>query len=72
LHLIVDHLSNQDNVKLLTEAGEQDLLNIIESDDKNTLKVEEPKVETVKEELYRFISNNCTCNRLRCWGRVLF
>lgn len=50
LHLIVDHSSNQDNVRLLTEVGEQDLLNMIESDDKNTLKVEEPKKEEVKKE----------------------
>ena len=45
MHLIVDHSSNQDNVRLLTEVGEQDLLNMIESEDKNTIKVEEPKKE---------------------------
>ncbi|MBU5669278.1 DUF4366 domain-containing protein [Peptoniphilus sp. MSJ-1] len=50
LHLIVDHSSSQDNVRLLTEVGEQDLLNMIESEDKNTLKVEEPKKEEVKKE----------------------
>ena len=50
MHLIVDHSSNQDNVRLLTEVGEQDLLNMIESEDKNTLKVEEPKKEEVKKE----------------------
>ncbi|HGA1573733.1 TPA: CD1107 family mobile element protein [Streptococcus agalactiae] len=50
MHLIVDHSSNQDNVKLLTEVGEQDLLNMIESEDKNTIKVEEPKKEEVKKE----------------------
>ena len=49
-HLIVDHSSNQDNVRLLTEVGEQDLLNMIESEDKNTIKVEEPKKEEVKKE----------------------
>lgn len=50
MHLIVDHSSNQDNVRLLAEVGEQDLLNMIESEDKNTIKVEEPKKEEVKKE----------------------
>ena len=50
MHLIVDHSSNQNNVRLLTEVGEQDLLNMIESEDKNTIKVEEPKKEEVKKE----------------------
>lgn len=50
MHLIVDHSSNQENVRLLTEVGEQDLLNMIESEDKNTIKVEEPKKEEVKKE----------------------
>ena len=50
MHLIVDHSSNQDNVRLLTEVGEQDLLNMIESEDKNTVKLEEPKKEEVKKE----------------------
>ena len=50
MHLIVDHSSNQDNVRLLTEVGEQDLLNMIESENKNTIKVEEPKKEEVKKE----------------------
>ncbi|HES6087568.1 TPA: DUF4366 domain-containing protein [Streptococcus pyogenes] len=50
MHLIVDHSSNQDNVRLLTEVGEQDLLNMIESEYKNTIKVEEPKKEEVKKE----------------------
>lgn len=50
MHLIVDHSSNQDNVRLLTEVGEQDLLNMIESEDKNTIKVEEPKKEEVKKQ----------------------
>ena len=50
MHLIVDHSSNQDNVRLLTEVGEQDLLNMIESEDKNTIKAEEPKKEEVKKE----------------------
>lgn len=34
----------------MTEVGEQDLLNMIESEDKNTIKVEEPKKEEVKKE----------------------
>jgi len=50
MHLIVDHSSNQDNVRLLTEVGEQDLLNMIESEAKNTIKIEEPKKEEVKKE----------------------
>lgn len=50
MHLIVDHSSNKDNVRLLTEVGEQDLLNMIESEDRNTIKVEEPKKEEVKKE----------------------
>ncbi|MDU2897289.1 MAG: DUF4366 domain-containing protein, partial [Finegoldia magna] len=50
MHLIVDHSENQENVQLLTEVGEQDLLNMIESEDKNTIKVEEPKKEEVKKE----------------------
>ncbi|HEO6487577.1 TPA: DUF4366 domain-containing protein [Streptococcus agalactiae] len=50
MRLIVDHSSNQDNVRLLTEVGEQDLLNMIESEDKNTIKVEEPKKGEVKKE----------------------
>lgn len=50
MHLIVDYSSNQDNVRLLTEVGEQDLLNMIESEDKNTIKVEEPKKEEAKKE----------------------
>ena len=50
MYLIVDHSSNQDNVRLLTEVGEQDLLNMIESEDKNAVKVEEPKKEEVKKE----------------------
>ena len=56
MHLIVDHSSNQDNVRLLTEVGEQDLLNMIESEDKNTIKVEEPKKEEVKKEEPKTVS----------------
>ena len=83
MHLIVDHSSNQDNVRLLTEVGEQDLLNMIESEDKNTVKVEEPKKEEVKKEELtvvpvkekkwdRFISICCTCNLRSYWSRILF
>ncbi len=83
MHLIVDHSSNQDNVRLLTEVGEQDLLNMIESEDKNTIKDEEPKKEEVKKEeptvvpvkeekWNRFIFNCCTCNWRSCRSRILF
>ena len=63
-HLIVDHGENQDNVQLLTEVGEQDLLNMIEGessqkpDQEEVVKkldpveeeVEKPEEEEVKEE----------------------
>ncbi|HGC6922748.1 TPA: CD1107 family mobile element protein [Streptococcus agalactiae] len=55
MHLIVDHSSNQDNVRLLTEVGEQDLLNMIESEDKNTIKVEEPIKEEKKSGIGSFL-----------------
>ncbi|HFJ9717006.1 TPA: CD1107 family mobile element protein [Streptococcus pyogenes] len=45
MHLIVDHSSNQDNVRLLTEVGEQDLLNMIEGESEA-----KPKEEVVKKE----------------------
>ncbi|MGO1369260.1 CD1107 family mobile element protein [Senegalia sp. (in: firmicutes)] len=47
-HLIIDHEKNQDNVQLLTEVGEQDLLNMIEGpkEDKTQLKEE---IEPIKE-----------------------
>lgn len=45
MHLIVDHSSNQDNVRLLTEVGEQDLLNMIEGESES-----KPKEEVVKKE----------------------
>lgn len=45
MHLIVDHSSNQDNVRLLTEVGEQDLLNMIEGESEV-----KPKEEVVKKE----------------------
>lgn len=65
MHLIVDHSAEQENVRLLTEVGEQDLLNMIEPDEdakKNKpivkeepvrkpepVKKEEPKKETKKD-----------------------
>ena len=61
MHLIVDHSAEQENVRLLTEVGEQDLLNMIEADDdtkqaepivkEEPVKKEEPKEEEpVKKE----------------------
>ncbi|MDU2829287.1 MAG: DUF4366 domain-containing protein [Anaerococcus sp.] len=61
MHLIIDHSQNQENVQLLTEVGEQDLLNMIEgeSDTKSKeekvvrkeepIKKEEPQKEKEKE-----------------------
>lgn len=43
MHLIVDHSENQENVQLLTEVGEQDLLNMIEGESEV-----KPKEEVVK------------------------
>ena len=61
-HLIIDYEKGQDNVQLLTEVGEQDLLNMIEGpkEDKTELKEdikpikdiedeEESKIEDIKE-----------------------
>lgn len=61
-HLIIDYEKGQDNVQLLTEVGEQDLLNMIEGpkEDKAELKEdikpikdiedgEESKIEDIKE-----------------------
>ncbi|MBL7574832.1 protein of unknown function [Peptoniphilus asaccharolyticus DSM 20463] len=45
MHLIVDHSENQENVQLLTEVGEQDLLNMIEGESEA-----KPKEEVVKKE----------------------
>lgn len=45
MHLIVDHSENQENVQLLTEVGEQDLLNMIEGESEI-----KPKEEVVKKE----------------------
>ena len=45
MHLIVDHSENQENVRLLTEVGEQDLLNMIEGESEA-----KPKEEVVKKE----------------------
>ena len=52
MHLIVDHSENQENVQLLTEVGEQDLLNMIEGESEIKPKEEEvvKKEEPVKEE----------------------
>lgn len=44
MHLIVDHSENQENVQLLTEVGEQDLLNMIEGESEV-----KPKEEVVKK-----------------------
>lgn len=50
-HLIVDHGEQNENVQLLTEVGEQDLLNMIEGESEYKPKKEEvKKIETVKEE----------------------
>ena len=56
-HLIVDHEEHEENVQLLTEVGEQDLLNMIEGESdfkpkkEEVKKVEPEKVEEVKEEV---------------------
>lgn len=54
LHLIIDHEKTSQNVSLLTEVGEQDLLNMIEGDKSsfNTkpVEIEKPK-EEAKEEI---------------------
>lgn len=64
MHLIIDHSQNQENVQLLTEVGEQDLLNMIEGDTKSkeekVVRKEEPQKEKEKEKksgvgLYIFI-----------------
>ena len=56
-HLIVDHGEHEENVQLLTEVGEQDLMNMIEGESdfkpkkEEVKKVEPEKVEEVKEEV---------------------
>lgn len=56
-HLIVDHEEHEENVQLLTEVGEQDLLNMIEGESdfkpkkEEVKKVEPEKVEEAKEEV---------------------
>ena len=55
MHLIVDHSENQENVQLLTEVGEQDLLNMIEGESEvkpkeEVVKKEEPAEEKPKKE----------------------
>ena len=51
MHLIVDHSAEQENVRLLTEVGEQDLLNMIEPDEnaKTPIKEEPVKKEEPEE-----------------------
>ena len=57
MHLIVDHSAQQENVQLLTEVGEQDLLNMIEADEdtkpaikEEPVKKEEPEEKTDDKE----------------------
>lgn len=56
-HLIVDYGEHEENVQLLTEVGEQDLLNMIEGESdfkpkkEEVKKVEPEKVEEAKEEV---------------------
>ncbi|MEJ8785179.1 CD1107 family mobile element protein [Peptoniphilus sp. HCN-40583] len=56
-HLIVDHGEHEENVQLLTEVGEQDLLNMIEGESdfkpkkEEVKKVQPEKVEEAKEEV---------------------
>lgn len=47
-HLIIDHEKNQDNVQLLTEVGEQDLLNMIEGAKEDNPELKE-EIEPIKE-----------------------
>ena len=51
MHLIVDHSAEQENVRLLTEVGEQDLLNMIEPDENAKMPIKEEPVK--KEELVK-------------------
>ena len=51
MHLIVDHSAEQENVRLLTEVGEQDLLNMIEPDENAKTPIKEEPVK--KEELVK-------------------
>ena len=73
-HLIIDYEKGQDNVQLLTEVGEQDLLNMIEGpkEDKTELKEdikpikdiedeEESKIEDIKEPEKEKKSKSCLC-----------
>lgn len=54
MHLIVDHSAEQENVQLLTEVGEQDLLNMIEADEDTKevepIEKEEPEEKDTKTE----------------------
>ncbi|HHX70822.1 MAG TPA: DUF4366 domain-containing protein [Gallicola sp.] len=47
-HLIVDHEKNSENVQLLTEVGEQDLLNLIEGE-KKPEKKENTETKSIEE-----------------------
>lgn len=52
-HLIIDHEKTSQNVSLLTEVGEQDLLNMIEGEEPSQHKpveIEKPKLEEKVEE----------------------
>lgn len=51
-HLIIDHEKSQDNVQLLTEVGEQDLLNMIEGpkEDKTELKEDIKPIKDIEDE----------------------
>lgn len=50
-HLIIDHEKSQDNVQLLTEVGEQDLLNMIEGpkEDKTELKEDIKPIKEIED-----------------------
>lgn len=50
MHLIIDHEKTSQNVSLLTEVGEQDLLNMIEGE-KSSINVKPIDKEVPKEEL---------------------
>jgi hypothetical protein len=48
-HLIIDHSKNGDNVMMLTEVGEQDLLNMIEEQAEVELELSEKQPDTEEE-----------------------
>jgi hypothetical protein len=53
-HIIVDHGKDSDNVMMLTEVGEQDLLNLIEEQSEVEIKIEEVKTEKETEIIEKF------------------